>query len=289
MVPAPFRKSFASPDEQLTEGGVVQQLVEIGDFTVGHVQHPPGWRWSEHMKPLVGTDLCDARHVGVVLSGRLGVELRDGTTFEVGPNEVYDIPPGHDAWVVGDTPLVSIDWAGLESWTGFRTSLHDRVLAGLLMTDLVGSTREAARVGDAQWRRRLADYFEAIRAQLDRYKGREVDTAGDGMFALFDGAARALGCAVAIRDIAARHELPTRIGVHVGEVELTATGARGIAVHETARVAAAAEAGQILVSEATKVLAAGALLAFDDCGVHELKGIDEPRRLFAYASRSDSS
>lgn len=283
MLP-PYRKSFNAPDQVVTEGGVVQQLVEIGDFTVGHVTHPPGWKWSEHMKPLVGTEWCEARHVGVVVSGRLGVALRDGTGFEVGPNEVYDVPPGHDAWVIGDEQLVSIDWAGLESWTGFRTHLHDRVLAGLLMTDLVGSTSEAARIGDARWRRRLGDYLEAMRSQLDRFKGREVDTAGDGMFALFDGAGRALGCAVAIQEIALRHEMPTRIGVHVGEVELTARGARGIAVHEAARVAAAAGPGEIFVSEATKALAAGARFTFDDRGIHHLKGIEEPRRLYGCQS-----
>jgi class 3 adenylate cyclase len=282
-VSAPYRKSLETPDEELAEGGVVQRLVEIGDFTVGYVTHPPGWRWSEHMRPLVGTDWCEARHVGVVLSGRLGVTLRDGTRFEAGPYEVYDVPPGHDAWVIGDEELVSIDWAGLESWTGFRSRLHDRVLAGLLMTDLVGSTGEAARMGDARWRRRVADYFEAIRAQLDKFKGREIDTAGDGMFALFDGAGRALSCAVAIQDIAARHEMPTRIGVHVGEVELANRGARGIAVHETARIAAAAGPGEILLSETTKALVSGGLLAFEDRGIHQLKGIAGPRHLYALA------
>lgn len=283
---APYRKSLETPDEELTEGGVRQRLVEIGDFTVGHVTHSPGWRWSEHMRPLVGTVWCEARHVGVVLSGRLGVELRDGTRFEVGPYEVYDVPPGHDAWAIGDEELVSIDWAGLESWTGFRSRLHERVLAGLLMTDLVGSTSEAARIGDARWRQRVADYFEAMRAQLDKFKGREVDTAGDGMFALFDGAGRALGCAVAIQEIAVRHEMPTRIGVHVGEVELTNYGARGISVHEAARIAAVAGQGEILVSETTKALASGGLLSFDDRGIHQLKGIDEPRQLYALAGSS---
>ena len=281
---SPYRKSLDEPDTRLTEGGVLQQLVEIGDFTVGYLTHPPGWRWSKDIQPLVGTDWCQARHVGVVLCGLLGVELRDGTRFEVGPHEVYDVPPGHDAWVIGDEDLVSIDWSGLESWTGFRNRAHERVLAGLLMTDLVGSTGEASRVGDAEWTRRVSVYLEAIRSQLDRFKGREVDAAGDGIFALFDGAARALECAVAIRDAAERLEMPTRIGIHVGEVELTAKGVRGIAVHETARVAGEAGPGEILVSEPTKVLAAGALLSFADRGVRELKGIDGPRRLYAYAS-----
>lgn len=283
-VAGPYRKSLNDPDELVTDGGTVQKIVEIGDFTVGLVSQEPGWRWSRDIRPLVGTEWCEARHVGVCLEGTVCFELRDGTRFEVGPNDVYDIPPGHDAWVVGDQRTVSIDWSGLESWTGFRAGLHDRVLASLLMTDLVGSTREAARVGDAEWRSRLAEHLESVRSQLDRHKGREIDAAGDGLFAVFDSAARALACAVAVRDSAERQGMAARIGVHVGEVELTAKGVRGIAVHEAARVCAAAGPGEVLVSEATRALAAGALLSFADRGVHELKGLDGPRRLYAYAS-----
>lgn len=286
-VAGPHRKSLNDPDELVTEGRTVQKIVEIGDFTVGRVTQRPGWRWSTDIRPLVGTEWCEARHVGVVLEGRLGVELRDGTRFEVAAEDVFDIPPGHDAWVVGDQRFVSIDWSGLESWTGFRHRLHDRVLAGLLMTDVVDSTREAARIGDVEWRRRLGEHVEAVRSQLDRYGGREIDTAGDGVFALFDGAARALDCAVAVRDSANRQGLVVRIGVHVGEVELTARSVRGIAVHEVARVASLAGAGEILVSEATKTLTAGARLSFTDRGLHELKGLDEARRLYAYASEQD--
>jgi class 3 adenylate cyclase len=160
--------------------------------------------------------------------------------------------------VIGDEPLVELDWSGLETWTGFKVRLRDRVLAALLMTDLVGSTDEASRVGDAEWRKRLAEHHESLRSQLDRYRGCEIDTAGDGMFALFDGAARALECAAAIQASAASNATAIRIGVHVGEVELTTSGARGIAVHEVARITAAAETGEILVSETTRTLSAGA-------------------------------
>jgi class 3 adenylate cyclase len=279
----PYRKSFDDPDELLTEARLVQRIVEIGGFTVGHVTHEPGWRWSEELRSLVGTELCEARHVGVVISGRLGVELRDGTKIEVGPREVYEIPPGHDAWAIGNEELISIDWSGLESWTGFRARLNDRVLAGLLMTDVVDSTAEASRVGDAEWRRRIAEHLEAIRSQLDRYRGREIDSAGDGIFATFDGAARALECAVAVRNVAERHGMRIRLGVHVGEVELTANGVRGLAVHEVARVMANAGEGEIFASESTKVLAGGDHQLFDDRGEHELKGLDRPRRLYSYA------
>ncbi len=277
-----YRKSLDDPDETFELQGMVEHLVEIGDYTVGRVVQPPGFRWSKHVQPIVGGDWCAARHVGVVLSGRMGVELQDGATFELGPNDVFDIPPGHDSYVVGDEPLVEIDWSGLEAWTGFKVRLHDRVLAGLLMTDIVGSTHEASRVGDALWRRRLADHHESMRSHLGRFRGREVDTAGDGMFALFDGAARALECAAAIREAAKAQDTPVRIGVHVGEVELTSNGARGIAVHEVARITAAAGPGEILASETTRALSMGAGLEFEDRGAHDLKGLDGARQLFAF-------
>jgi class 3 adenylate cyclase len=280
---APYRKSLDRPDETVTLGDLVQDVVEIGDFTVGRTVHPPGWRWSKDMKPVVGGEWCMARHVGVVLSGRQGIELQDGTTIEFGPNDVYDIPPGHDGYVLGDEPLVAIDWSGLEAWTGFRIRIGERVLAGLLMTDIVGSTTEAARIGDAAWRRRLAEHYESMRSRLDRFRGREIDTTGDGMFALFDGAARALECAAAIRDSAEANGVHVRSGVHVGEVELSGRGARGIAVHEVARITALAGPGEILVSEATRSLVLSAGMSFEDRGTHELKGLDEVRRLYAYA------
>jgi class 3 adenylate cyclase len=277
-----YRKSFDDPDEIFEADGMVEHVVRIGDYTVGRVVQPPGFRWSKNIRPMVGGDWCIARHVGVVVSGRMGVDLKDGARFELGPNDVFDIPPGHDAYVVGDEPLVEIDWSGLEAWTGFKVRLHDRVLAGLLMTDLVGSTAEASRVGDAQWRDRLARHLESMRTLLGRFRGREIDTAGDGMFAIFDGAARALECAAAIREAARTQEMSVRIGVHVGEVELTANGARGVAIHEVARIAAAAGPGEILTSEATRALSTGAGLAFKDRGEHHLKGLSENRRLFEF-------
>jgi class 3 adenylate cyclase len=285
-VSGPYRKSLDDPDETFEREGMVEHLVTIGDYTVGKVVQPPGFRWSKHIQPLVGGDWCTARHVGVVLSGRMGVELQDGAMFELGPNDVFDIPPGHDAYVIGDEPLVELDWSGLETWTGFNVRLHDRVLAGLLMTDMVGSTDQASRVGDAEWRKRLAEHHETLRSQLDRFRGREVDTAGDGMFALFDGAARALECAAAIQASAASNATAIRLGVHVGEVELTTSGARGIAVHEVARITAAAETGEILVSETARMLSAGAGLEFDDRGEHDLKGLEGSRRLFSLMGKT---
>lgn len=282
----PYRKSLDEPDETFDDAGVVEHLVEIGDFTVGRAVCRPGWRWSIDFKPMVGGDWCQARHVGVVISGRFVTELKDGTSFELGPNDVFDIPPGHDAYVIGDEPLVTIEWSGLEAWTAFRTGLDGRILASLLMTDVVGSTVEVVRAGDRAWRSRIGSHYESMRSLLDRFRGREVDTTGDGMFALFDGAARALDCAAAMHDLASRHGTPIRVGVHVGEIELAGGKARGPAVHEVARIMALAGPGETLVSESTRTMAVGANVAFEDRGAHQLKGLDELRRLYAYRGRS---
>jgi class 3 adenylate cyclase len=278
----PFRKSLDEPDYSAEYGAAVEDVVAIGDFTVGRLVQQPGFGWRTHIQPLVGGEWCVARHVGVILAGHLRVVLHDGTTIDLRANDVFEIPPGHDAWVVGDEPVVELDWSGLEAWTGFRMRLHERVLAGLLMTDLVGSTAEAERIGDAAWRDRLAAHHETLRSLLDRYGGREIDTAGDGMFALFDGAARALECAGRIRDNAEQQSLGVRIGVHVGEVELTTRAARGIAVHEVARITAAADRGEILVSEMTRALTSSAGLEFEDRGDFALKGLEGTRQLHAY-------
>lgn len=279
-----MKKSLDRPDETIEIAGLRQDLVRVGDFTVGRVVHPDGWRWSQHLKPVVGGAWCMSRHVGIVLEGRMRLEFKDGTELDVEAGEVFDVPPGHDAYSVGSEQLVTLDWAGLDLWT--RARANERVLTGLLMTDIVGSTSELVRVGDAVWRQRLAEHHESLRALLDKFAGREVDTAGDGMLAVFDGAARAVQCAVAIRDAAAMQDLDVRIGVHVGEVELTEHAVRGVAVHETARIAACAGAGEILVSETTRALTEGAGLRFIDRGAHQLKGLGPPRTLFAYDAPS---
>lgn len=283
----PYRKSLDEPDESADYGGAVEDLVTIGDFTVGRLKQQPGFSWRTHIQPLVGGEWCLARHVGVILSGQIRVLLKDGTRIDLGPNDVFDIPPGHDAWVVGDEPCVELDWSGLEAWTGFRMRLRDRVLAGLLMSDIVGSTAEATRVGDADWRRQLAEHHEALRAELGRFGGREIDTAGDGMFALFEGAARAVECAAAFQGVARRQGLSIRVGVHVGEVEVGEHGARGIAVHEVARIAASAASGEIWLSETTMALTGGSGLNFEDRGQHELKGIEGRRHLYAYLASAN--
>jgi pimeloyl-ACP methyl ester carboxylesterase len=171
-----------------------------------------------------------------------------------------------------------------EFLTGVRP-LHvdERVLATILFTDLVGSTERATALGDHAWAGLLERHNEAVRHELVRFGGEEIDTAGDGFLALFDGPARAIRCAIAVRDRLGALGLDVRAGVHTGEVERPGGGRpRGIAVHTGARIAAAADAGEVLVSTTTRDLVAGSGLAFEDRGEFELKGIGA-RRLLAVA------
>ena len=286
-MPDALYKSLGTPDDVIEFPGMKARIVELGDLTVGELVSEPGWRWSTHVRPTVGGDWCQARHVGIVLSGRLGIVMSDGTELEFGPHDVFDVPPGHDGYTVGDEPCVQIEWAGLRAFAGFPTGIHSRVLATLLFTDLVDSTEIAARLGDSRWRELLSTQFEAARAELERFGGREVKTTGDGMLATFDGPARALHCAAAIRRTANRHDLHIRAGVHVGEVELVGEDVRGVTVHEAARIMAAAGEDEILVSDLTRALAGASGLAFEDRGMHTLKGLEGEWRLAAFVADSE--
>ena len=238
------------------------------------------------IRPTVGGEWCQARHLGMVISGRLGIEMEDGTTFEVGPDEVFDIPPGHNGWTIGDEPVVQVEWAGIRAFAGFPTGIHSRILVTLLFTDVVGSTALAAKLGDARWRELLSKHYESARAELERYRGREVDTTGDGLLATFAAPAPALHCAAAVQKAALAEGLQIRAGVHVGEVETVGRGVRGVAVHEAARIMGQAAGDEILVSEATRLFA-GPDLAFEDRGVHSLKGLDGEWRLSAFVQERE--
>jgi class 3 adenylate cyclase len=169
-----------------------------------------------------------------------------------------------------------------EFLTGFREPpTPEQVLATVLFTDLVGSTERAGELGNRRWRELLEQHHSAVRAEISRFRGREVDTAGDGFLASFDGPARAIRCALAVVDALERIGLPARSGLHTGECELVGEKLTGIAVHVGARVAARAAAGEVLVSDTVRDLVAGSGIEFEDRGLHELKGLAEPRRLFA--------
>jgi class 3 adenylate cyclase len=275
-VTAPRKKSFDAPDERVEVPGVTADVVEMADTTISRSVHQPGAHCPQISHE--GKPLCMAHHTGYVVDGALHVEMHDGSVIEVGPNDVFDIPPGHDGWAVGDRPLVAVNWAGFRSWVPERTG--ERILVTLLFTDIVGSTEHAVALGDTAWRELLTRHYRSVRSVLDRYRGREIDTAGDGFLAVFDGAARAVQAAVAIRDRSARDGLSIRAGVHSGEAEVAGDDLRGVTVHEAARIAAAAGSDEILVSETTRALASGAF-AFEARGPFELKGLPGPRTLFA--------
>ena len=157
----------------------------------------------------------------------------------------------------------------------------ESVLATVLFTDIVGSTAQAASVGDRAWRELLDRHHSAIRTQLSRFRGRELDTAGDGFFASFDGPARAIRCACAIRGAIGELDLEVRAGLHTGECEVLDGKVAGIAVSIGARVAAEAGPGEVLVSQTVKDLVAGSGIAFENRGVAELKGVPGEWQLYA--------
>jgi class 3 adenylate cyclase len=271
-----------TPDSSNRFSHHTRDLVELGDLTVGRSVHRPGWRWSTHIRPTVGGEWCEVRHVGFVVAGRFGLRFKDGTTLELQSDDVFDLPPGHDSWVIGDEDCVLLEWTGMRRWRTFPDGFANRALVTLLLTDVVGSTALATRLGDAAWDDLLATHYEAARAELERFGGHEVGTTGDGMVATFTGPAAALQCAAALTQGAPAHGLHIRAGVHVGEVELVGNDVRGVTVHEAARIKEQAGADEVFVSETTQALASASGLAFEDRGVHELKGLDAERRLFAF-------
>ena len=268
-------KSFRDPDELRQFELGTGEIVRVGSQTIGRAALQPGWRWSTHMQPAMGTPSCPVHHVQVLLSGRFVVRMDDGEEMEFGPEDVFDIPPGHDAWVVGDEPVVLLDISGNTDVMGLPQG-YERVVTTLLMTDIVDSTRIASERGDAAWKQILADHNRIVRRQLDRFRGTEINTTGDGFLATFDSAAAALRSAAAIRDLVRPAGVEVRIGVHTGEVELLPSDIGGIAVHAVARIMSLAGPSEVLTSAATVGLADGGGLTFEDRGFHELKGLERP-------------
>jgi pimeloyl-ACP methyl ester carboxylesterase len=171
--------------------------------------------------------------------------------------------------------------------TGFREAPEpETALATVLFTDIVGSTDRARELGDTKWTELLEQHHATVRRVLRQYRGREIDTAGDGFFAAFDGPARGIRCAQAILEALDGIGIEARSGLHTGEVEVVGDDLAGIAVHIGARVAAAAGPREVLVSSTVRDLVAGSGIEFEDRGLHELKGLDEPRRLYAVRNRA---
>jgi class 3 adenylate cyclase len=199
----------------------------------------------------------------------------------------FRVLPGRDElfFMTNPSPL-------LEELREFLTGVReapavDRILATILFTDIVDSTGWVAALGDREWRDRILRHNGLVRRELARFRGKEIDTAGDGFLASFDGPARAIRCAAAIREDVKLLDLQVRAGVHAGECELVGEKIGGIAVHTTSRIMHLAGPGEILVSNTVKDLVAGSGLTFDDRGSHALKAVPVPWRLFALAGPDD--
>jgi class 3 adenylate cyclase len=272
-------KSLDEPDETVTFDHGSVDLVTVGSVTVGREREQPGWRWSTHVKPIVGTEWCEFHHVLYVVSGRMRVTTHDGQAFDIGAGQVVDVSPGHDAWVLGDEPVEALDFQGVVGWAK-APEPGERVLTTVLFADIVGSTVTAQRLGDAAWKRLLATHQEDVRALLGHHRGRLVDTTGDGFLATFDAPARAIRCAIGIGDAARRIGIEIRAGVHTGEVEFADGDLRGLAVHLAARIMDTAAPGTVFVSGTTRELTIGAGIEFLDRGSREFKGISGERPIY---------
>ena len=276
-------RDLGEPEAVVTYPLGVTYQVRLAGTVVSHHVLQPGWSWEAHAQPQAGTASCGLYHRGVVLSGRMGVRTDEGEEVVIAPNQVFDLPPGHLTWVEGDEELVMLDWAG---GAGFDVQPGEsaRVMATILFTDMVGSTAQARKAGDAAWKRTVAMHDDVVRTVLVRFGGREVETAGDSFLIVFDGAERAIRCGLGLVEALAAIQVRIRVGIHSGEVELTAEHARGVAVHVAARILDEARSGEVLVSGTTRDLAEGAAgLAFEPRGRYRLRDLEREHDLFAAA------
>jgi class 3 adenylate cyclase len=275
------KRSFKNATDVRVVGHGRFDVVNLDETAVGRIEFMPGWRWSIDAKPKVGGTSCQIRHLGAALSGVLHIVADDGLEMELRGGDAYEIPPGHDAWVIGDEPYTAIEFASARVFAAAEDASAVRTLGTILMTDIVNSTATLERVGDAKWHAMLLEHNDRLRAQIERFGGREVRTTGDGFQVLFTGAERGVQCAAAMIDALADIEIRIRAGLHTGDVEFAAGNLHGIAVHTAARVSALAGPSEVLVSSVTRDLLEGSGLAFEERGVHELKGLSGARPVFA--------
>ncbi|HVM29630.1 MAG TPA: adenylate/guanylate cyclase domain-containing protein [Candidatus Limnocylindrales bacterium] len=274
------RRHFDTSDDirQIPNGRI--EVVELGDRVIGRIRYEPGWRWSIDVKPIAGTQSCQFHHVGFTASGRLRVQMQEGIELEIGPGEVFEIPPGHDAWVVGDEPWVSIDFEAMRAYARSEPSSGQPVLASILISDIVESTARAVALGPARWRDVLGRHNEIAERVIDQGGGRLVKTTCDGAIGIFDSAERAVRTALRLTGAMAALQLEIRAGVHTGEVQLADGDVRGLAVHTAARVVETAGHGEVVVSSTVRDLLESTDLEFEAHGEHQLKGLPGERRLF---------
>jgi len=198
-----------------------------------------------------------------------------------------ELPGSEHFWFEGDSDTILAEVG--EFITGVRpTPVSDRVLLTVLFTDIIDSTRRAAELGDRRWRDLLEQHHRAVRSALERFRGREIDTAGDGFLATFDGPARAIRCALAITTSVRDLGVELRVGVHTGECEVIGASIAGLTVHIGARVAALAGPSEVLVSSTVKDLVVGSGFLFKERGRHELKGVPGEWQVFAVIEENRS-
>lgn len=275
------RKNFSKPDQVRQFPAGRCDIVTLDEMSIGRFVFLPGWRWSKDVAPIAGTSSCQFRHLGYTISGSLEVHMDDGTALVIGPGEAYEIPPGHDAWVVGDEAWCSVEFASAHTFGVPPADLGERILATILFSDIVASTATLERIGDHAWSQLVHEHNVRIRAAIDRYGGREMDSAGDGFMALFNGAAKAVHAATLMDTSVAALGVRVRVGIHTGEVEIVGGRARGVAVHAAARIASLASAGEVFVSGTTHDMLDGSGLSFTSFGEHELKGLSGARPVFS--------
>jgi class 3 adenylate cyclase len=256
-----YRRASASPD------GIRKIIEMFYDIDVRHV-----------LPTLQVPTLVLHRHGDRVVNWRAGKWMADQI-----PNARFVDLPGQDhfPWI-GDADAVIEEIR--EFMTGVRVAAEpDRVLATVMFTDVVGSTEQVSRLGDRRWTELLDEHDAAVRRELTAFRGHEVKMTGDGLLATFDGPARAIRCAAALRDAARGIGLEIRVGLHSGEIEVRGDDIGGVAVHIAQRVQGTAQPNEILVSSTVKDLVAGSGLEFEDRGEHTLKGVEGIWHLFAVA------
>jgi len=284
------------PDEEIA--GLLPRYPGVPEVVAPSLVHDPRFRsWFERAARLtvspneaawrrIGTLDTDVRGVLSAIRAPTLVVCRGGSRAAAGSRYLASHIDGAQYVEVPGEDSAPFSSAALDTIETFLTGRHapppvDRVLATLLFTDLVESTRLAARLGDRRWRELLESHDAVVREELDRFRGREVKFTGDGFLTTFDGPARAIRCACAIRDALAALGLDVRAGLHTGEIERHGDDVAGIAVHIAQRVMASAEPGKVLVSRTVADLIAGSDIDLLDLGEHDLKGVPTPWRLFS--------
>jgi class 3 adenylate cyclase len=282
-------RNLDEPEAVVSDPLATSNQVRLAHTVVTRHVLQPGWTWEEHARPTVGTPSCELHHRGVVLRGRMGIRTDEGEELVVGPNQVFDLPPGHVTWVEGEDELVMVDWAG---GAGFDPQLggEARAMATILFTDIVESTARASNAGDASWKRIVAMHDDVVRSVLPEFGGREVETAGDSFLVAFDNVGSAIRCGLALVPALGAIELPIRVGIHSGEVVMSGNQVRGLAVHAAARIVDEARPDEVLVSGTTRDLAEGATgLTFESRGRFRLKGLTREHELFSVRSAATGS